>query len=124
MNKDYIYIIGVLLFSALAAMGFRTINKPTIVEPQGQQPNAPAIEPGEDSAVQAVSQDIAKRTGVKPEIISVIAKNWSNSCLGVEKPGIMCAQIVTPGYEIKARAQGKEYIYHTNSNGKAVILAE
>lgn len=53
-------------------------------------------------------------------VLSVYEREWSDSCLGVEGPNEFCAQVITPGFEVTLRAAGKEYVYHTNSDGSSV----
>jgi hypothetical protein len=56
-------------------------------------------------------------------IVSVEAVEWPDGCLGVRTPGIMCIQVITPGYRVILEANGELYEYHTNETGSQVILA-
>jgi len=55
--------------------------------------------------------------------ISYESVEWRDSCLGVNEPGKMCMQVITPGYKVILKVEGKIYIFHTNQDGSAVILA-
>lgn len=57
------------------------------------------------------------------EIKSIDAVTWENACLGISKPGEMCAEVLTPGYQITLTYDGKEYVFRTNSDG-SLVLAE
>jgi hypothetical protein len=60
--------------------------------------------------------DLAQRLGIAPDAISVISiepVEWPDASLGCAKPGMMYAQVVTPGYRIVLEAGGKTYEYHT-----------
>jgi hypothetical protein len=49
--------------------------------------------------------------------------DWPDACLGVTRPEVMCAQVITPGFRIVLAAQGREYEYHTNADGSVVVPA-
>lgn len=54
--------------------------------------------------------------------------DWPDSCLGVDTPGIVYAQVITPGFRFVITAgpgPGTPYAeYHTDLNGHAVFVAE
>ncbi len=56
-------------------------------------------------------------------LVSVEKVDWPDACLGVQTPGIACAQIITPGYKVVLEAAGKQYEFHTNESGDGVKLA-
>ncbi len=67
--------------------------------------------------VDRVRQDLATTIGVKAEDISVVkteSKQWPDTSLGCSKPGLMYAQVITPGYSVILVAQGKTFVYHTD----------
>lgn len=45
---------------------------------------------------------------------------WPNACLGVQKPGEMCAEQITPGYRITLETGDKSYEFHTNLDGSLI----
>jgi hypothetical protein len=50
---------------------------------------------------------------------------WQDSCLGVQQLGVVCAQVITPGYRVILQAAGTPFVeYHTDLNGHAVFVAE
>lgn len=56
-------------------------------------------------------------------IVSVVQKDWPNACLGM--PGNtpedeFCAEMITPGYEVTLKAQGRKFIYRTNMEGTQI----
>jgi hypothetical protein len=61
--------------------------------------------------------------GSQVTIVSVAWVEWPDSCLGVRTPGIMCAQVITPGYLILLEADGQQYEYHTDLTGANVVQA-
>lgn len=77
-------------------------------------------------AVKAARQSLIQQQRVLPEVVRVIRSEpvqWRDGCLGVERPGMMCTQVITPGYRVILEADGKQYEYHTNESGSTVISA-
>lgn len=54
------------------------------------------------------------------KVTSVEAVEWSDACLGVVIIGMMCADVITPGYRVVLSAQGTSYELHTNQNGDSI----
>lgn len=78
------------------------------------------------SAVDAAIQTLAQQLDSDPAFITLIGfepVDWPNSCLGVETPGIMCAEVITPGYRVLLSANGNVYEFHTNQDGSQVAAA-
>jgi hypothetical protein len=72
--------------------------------------------------VDLAKSDLSKRTGVPVAKISVVsseAVEWPNSALGCPEPGMVYAQVITPGRKVVLNAGGKTYEYHTG-DGRAV----
>ncbi len=57
------------------------------------------------------------------EVLQVTALQWRDASLGCPRPGMMYAQVITPGYLIEVKAGGKVYEYHTNTNQSVVLCA-
>ena len=55
------------------------------------------------------------------EVSGVRATDWSDACLGVETPGIACAQVITPGFIVFLSGGGGDYEFHTDTNGNAIF---
>lgn len=58
------------------------------------------------------------------EVVSVEEREWSDSSIGCPKPGMSYLQVITPGYLIVIRADGKEHNVHTDKHGRAVICTK
>lgn len=73
------------------------------------------------SAVDAARSALAARLGVaNPKTIVILTafeKEWSDTCLGLPKEGELCAQAITPGYEVTMLKDSAEYVYRTNADG-------
>jgi hypothetical protein len=72
---------------------------------------------------EVVIKQLAANLGLKESDISVISSTtikFSDACLGVAMEGVVCAQVVTPGYIIVLEANGVQYEYHTNADGSHI----
>lgn len=47
---------------------------------------------------------------------SVRPTTWPDTSLGCAKPGLMYAQVMTPGYLIELKAKGRTFTYHSDRN--------
>ena len=68
------------------------------------------------SAQQALAVELKINTD-QIKTISIDPVAWPDSCLGIQLPGILCAQHVVPGYKIVLEADHQTYEYHTAENG-------
>ena len=71
---------------------------------------------GMEAPLVAVRQDLSEKTGVPIDdirLVSVTARTWPNSSLGLPRPGEMYLQVITEGYAVVLEAAGREYLYHT-----------
>ena len=59
----------------------------------------------------------------KIKLVSTEAVDWPDSCLGVSTEGIMCSQVVTPGFRVVLEADGKQVEYHTNQDASVIVPA-
>jgi hypothetical protein len=79
-----------------------------------------------EEAVKLAKEDLAKRLGVATGVIrlvSVEAVDWSDTSLGCPEPGMMYAQVITPGFLVMIEAEGQQYEYHTDES-RFVVLCE
>ncbi|RJQ31643.1 hypothetical protein C4572_02095 [Candidatus Parcubacteria bacterium] len=74
-------------------------------------------------AVKIVKTYAAQQAKVNEDevvIISFSEKEWSNACLGITSPGEMCAEVITPGYEVALLINGEESTYRTSNSGTLI----
>jgi len=74
--------------------------------------------------VEAVVADLAGRLGISAQEVTVEqvkAVQWPDSSMGCPQPGYMYTQVITPGYQIILKAQGKSYDYRTDESGGFVL---
>lgn len=84
-----------------------------LCEPQPQRATS-------TTAADQVRDALAAELGVSPETLTLLAANeveWPDASLGCPQPGMMYAQVVTPGYQyLFADASGKRYDVRTGRN--------
>jgi hypothetical protein len=64
--------------------------------------------------------DLAAKLNVSSDAITVQVVEpieWPDASLGCPKPGMMYAQVITPGYRIVLEVDGQSYEYHTGGGG-------
>ena len=74
------------------------------------------------SAVVEAAARQTSRTVAALKILSSQPKNWSDSCLGFTEPGEVCAQAVTPGWQVVVTDGLRNWTYRTNDSGDLIKL--
>ncbi len=75
------------------------------------------------AAVAVVRTTVSKETGVEEGLVIILSayeKEWPNACLGLITEDELCAQVITPGFEVTAKAGSSEFTYRTNSDGSVI----
>jgi hypothetical protein len=88
-------------------------------------PSFPAP-PNLQSLIEKAKNDLAQRLSISVDQINgvdVKAVIWSNSSLGCPQPGMLYAEVLTPGYLILLNANGQDYEYHAGK-GSDIFLCE
>jgi predicted small lipoprotein YifL len=83
--------------------------------------------PEAEEAVRLAREDLAERLSLVSEeirLVSVKAMEWSDASLGCPQPGMMYAQVITPGFLVVLEAGGQQYEYHTDEGRFAVLCEE
>ena len=78
-----------------------------------------------DDVIQLAITDLAERLGVACEEVTVVrveSVEWPDTSLGNPQPGMVYAQVITPGYKLGLSAQGGLFRYHTDK--ERVILVQ
>lgn len=74
--------------------------------------------------VELVRGDLARRLGVDAQAIAVVrteAVDWPSTALGCPEPGMVYAQVITPGYRVVLEHGGRQYTYHTDRRQRFVL---
>jgi hypothetical protein len=58
------------------------------------------------------------------KVEQVEARQWSDTSLGCPRPGVLYAQVLTPGFLIVVSGGGKQLEYHSDERGRVVLCAE
>ncbi len=97
--------------------------------PGDGDPNLPISDDGETDEGKALAVEAAlaalEAMGGPPanevDAAEVHFEVWSNACLGVDTPGIACAQVITPGFVVVLDTGTTAYTFHANTTGHAVL---
>jgi hypothetical protein len=76
-------------------------------------------------ALKAARADLSKTMQIDIDSVRWVEAErveWPDSCLGLEQPGLTCAEVITPGFRIILEAAGTLFIYRANESGSVVIL--
>lgn len=134
-GKNYLYLIGVVFLGSVLAAGILLWQgQKSVADKEGGETTAVTSgdepQPGSEvhdlpvsPAVAAARAHLAERLSIETKsilVLSAFEKDWPNSCLGLEKAGEFCAQVIVPGFEVKMKAQGQIYVYRTTTDGSAV----
>ncbi|MCK4827063.1 hypothetical protein KA005_65620 [bacterium] len=71
---------------------------------------------GSDMA-ELAKMDLATKLQIPPtsiEVLRVVQTEWPDASLGYPEPGMVYAQVITPGYVILLLAENKLYEYHSD----------
>ncbi|MGA9349783.1 MAG: hypothetical protein WBW48_13395 [Anaerolineae bacterium] len=82
---------------------------------------------GSETAIALAKEDLAGRLGVALEKITALeveAVEWPDTSLGCPQPGRMYAQVITPGYRIILKVGGERYEYHSDNEGRQLVLCQ
>ncbi|MBD2089146.1 hypothetical protein H6F67_04675 [Microcoleus sp. FACHB-1515] len=52
----------------------------------------------------------------------VEAVNWPDSCLGLAQPTEMCAQAITPGFQVELSARNQRFVVRSDRTGRSIRL--
>ena len=102
--------------------------------PKATKANLPANLPqpapagqGAESVVQLARQDLAQKLKVPIEEIREVpveAVEWPDTSLGCPQPGMMYAQVITPGFRVVLAAKDQTVEYHTDLGRRVVSCAK
>ena len=98
---------------------------PTSQETPGGGTSMGMFTPELRAAVDAASAHPSRTHGIPKDEIEFASSegvDWPDTSLGNPQPGMMYAQVVTPGWRLFLDARGQRYQYHTNRDGTAVTL--
>ena len=71
----------------------------------------------------ALIAQLAINLGLNQSDISVVSSEkmeFADACLGVVMQGVMCAEVITPGYVVVLEVGGIQYEYHVSDDGRLI----
>ena len=84
--------------------------------------NNPDPSPSLQNLIEQAKEDLAQRLSTSATEITVVDARdvvWSNSSLGCPQPGMLYAEVLTPGYLILLNANRQDYEYHAGKSSDA-----
>lgn len=72
--------------------------------------------------ITTATDDLANRISISKDQIQIKEATevvWPNSSLGCPQPGMVYAEVLTPGYLILLNANNQDYEYHAGKNSEA-----
>jgi hypothetical protein len=89
-------------------------------------PEATEVElpPQDEQVVKMARADLAERldlTSASIRLVSVEPVDWPDTSLGCPQPGMMYAQVITPGFRVVLEAEGRTYEYHTDIDDRVIL---
>lgn len=115
MKRKLLLVIGI---TAFAALGYGCLFA---------EPSETPVASGTEAAVALAKEDLAKRKGIDKEEIVVVkvgSVDWPDTSLGCPEPGMMYAQVITPGYKILLSYAGETYEYHSDKGDRVVYCGD
>ena len=84
--------------------------------------NNPDPSPSLQNLIEQAKEDLAQRLSAPETEITVVDARgvvWSNSSLGCPQPGMVYADVLTPGFIILLNINDQEYEYHAGKSSDA-----
>jgi hypothetical protein len=117
MKKKWISIILLIWMFTACVPQTPTAQPSTIMErPTLTHIPPPDLTPTQNAAIEALSQSLGLPAD-QITLASTEAVDWPDGCLGLAEEGLVCAQVITPGFRLILEANGRQVEYRTNTDG-------
>jgi hypothetical protein len=77
------------------------------------------LTPAQRAAITALSENLGAPVD-EIKLVSTEAMDWPDGCLGVAEEGLVCTEVITPGFRIMLEATGKQVEYRTNEDATQI----
>jgi|GEM_PF-1071983 len=132
MNQSFLASLGKIVF-ATASLAICGIASASTFETSQQllaaQPARREARQNNDLVPEvianAVLQNLSQQTGIPTSglrIIEAKQETWTDGCLGIANPGIICSKAVVPGWRVVVVRDRQRWVYRTNLTGSLVKL--
>ncbi len=76
---------------------------------------------------QAATVELSDKTGIPVEdmvVVEATSTEWPDACLGLGEPDEVCAELITPGWELTIHADGEYYVVRTDEFGDTIRVEQ
>lgn len=83
------------------------------------------IAPISTSVRNAVLRHASQQSGLPTSalhIVHVQPQTWSDNCLGLSNPEVLCTQMSVSGWQIAVASGQQRWLYRTNTSGSAIKM--
>lgn len=73
----------------------------------------------------SVLQHASKQLGLPTSALKIThaqSQTWSDNCLEIHDPEILCAQTPVPGWQVEVASTKQSWIYRTNASGSVIKI--
>ncbi len=84
-------------------------------QPAGGEEEMKSLDEQGQQLLEQARRELAGKLATTPDRIRVVKAEpvlWPDTSLGCPQPGMMYAQVITPGYQFVLEYEGKQYNYH------------
>lgn len=96
--------------------------EPSSVDRGIEEPSMPASE----ALIEDAKELVSRETGVDAADLTLLESEsveWSDASLGCPQPGMMYAQVITPGFRLVFEGPtGEQFAVHTDASGASMVL--
>ncbi|MGQ9583992.1 MAG: hypothetical protein ACUVXG_01155 [Anaerolineae bacterium] len=128
-NWLLLVLVVVLLAACVRAPAKTATPAPTPTaaapEKRAEEPVGMPVAQDKERSVALCTAHLSERLAVPPEKIQVLKAepvDWPDTSLGCPEPGMMYAQVITPGFRVSLQVGDRIYEYHTD--GKRAVTCE
>jgi hypothetical protein len=75
------------------------------------------------SVKNSVLRHASQQSGLPPSALHIVhaqPQTWSDNCLGLSNPEVLCTQMAVPGWQIAVASGQQHWLYRTNTSGSAI----
>ena len=131
-NQNLVIAIIVIVVAVIVGLIFfmkpqpseTPASAPPAPETPASAPLAPEIPVEYQQIAEDATQIVAGALHVSPDevtVLSVQKVTWSDASLGCPEPGMMYAQVLTPGYLVATQVNGATQNVHMNEKGQGTV---
>jgi hypothetical protein len=118
--KKVLMSITLLILTVTACSPEAQATQGPIIDEQPTPTHIPVdLTPAQRAALTALSENLGLPVE-EIKLVSAEAVEWPDGCLGVQEEGLVCTQVITPGFRVILEANGRQVEYRTNEDGTQI----